>query len=138
MLDELARGETIHPALAGVGTLPWLREVSVDGLLELQAFVAYARRLGSGDRDIGEASTLGWAEVHGAIPILDERAGTRHAKERGLDVHGTIWLIVRGFRVGLLTENRAKGLVDALRMAEAWLPCDGDTLFDFARREGLL
>lgn len=97
VLDEIARGSVEHPELAQVSRLDWPRVVRVDGLPELQAFAEYASRLGSGARDIGEASTLAWAEVHGATAILDERAGTRQARERGVDVHGTLWLIARAF-----------------------------------------
>lgn len=138
VVDEIDQGSAEHPELGEVPGLGWLRVVRVDGLAELQAFAEYASRLGSGERDIGEASTLAWAEVHGATAIVDERAGTRQARERGIDVHGTLWLIAHGYRVGSLPEDRCRQLVDALRDTEAWFPCDGDAFLAWARQEGLL
>jgi predicted nucleic acid-binding protein len=138
VLDEIAKGAAVHPELAAVSVLGWLRVVRVDGLPELQAFSEYANRLGSGERDIGEASTLAWAEVHDAIAIVDEKAGTRHARERGVDVHGTLWLVANAYKAGTLAESGCEALVDALRDTEAWFPCDGSTFLEWARRQGLL
>jgi predicted nucleic acid-binding protein len=94
--------------------------------------------LGSGERNIGEASVLAWAELNGATAIVDERAGANHGRQRGVQVHGSLWLIVEGYRGGHLDEGGAKALVDALRDTEAWFPCDGEGLFDWARSCGLL
>jgi predicted nucleic acid-binding protein len=107
VLDELSRGASVHQSLREITALEWLQAVRVDGLAELQAFAVYAARLGSGERDIGEASTLAWAEVHDCIAIVDERAGTRHGRERGVQVHGTLWLVVRGYETGVLSESGA-------------------------------
>jgi hypothetical protein len=51
-------------------------------------FAQYVRILGSGQRDIGEASVLAWAEVQGAIAVLDERAGTQAARARAFPFTG--------------------------------------------------
>jgi predicted nucleic acid-binding protein len=107
-------------------------------LASLGVFAQYVRLLGSGARDIGEAATLAWAEVHGATAVLDDAAARRAGKERGVDVHGTLWLVANGLRSSLLTEDQAISLVDALRLAEAWLPCDGRGFLDWCRRERLL
>jgi hypothetical protein len=48
--------------------------VSVGGLEGLGAFAAYARLLGSGARNVGEAETA-WAETNEAIAVVDEAAG---------------------------------------------------------------
>lgn len=138
VLDEIAAGAAEHAALGDVAGLGWLEMVRVDGLAELQAFAEYANRLGSGMRDVGEASTLAWAETNKAIAIVDERAGSRHGLERGVEVHGTLWLIAGGFRTGRLSEAECASLVDTLRDSEAWFPCDGAGFFAWARSEGLL
>jgi predicted nucleic acid-binding protein len=110
VLDEFARGGIEHAGLRDIQELDWLREVRVDGLAELQVFAVYAARLGSGARDIGEASTLAWAEVHEAVAVVDERAGTRHARERGLEVHGTLWLIAQGYQTDVSAARAASSL----------------------------
>jgi predicted nucleic acid-binding protein len=138
VLDELSRGVADHPLLADVSRLPWLVRVRSDSLAELAVFAEYARVLGSGARDVGEASTLARAEIDGQIAIVDERAGTRLGRERGLEVHGTLWLIAEGYSAGLLGDAQAEDLVDALSDAEAWFPCRGSEFLDWARSEGLL
>jgi predicted nucleic acid-binding protein len=136
--DEIARGATIHDKLSVVAKASWLKVVRVDGLAELSAFADFARVLGSGERDVGEASTLAWAHVHNAIAIVDERAGTRRGRERGVEVHGTLWLIAEGRRRDLLTDSGCEQLVDALSDTEAWFPCRGAEFIAWARAEGLL
>jgi hypothetical protein len=88
VLDELRVGETHHPPLADVRNAEWLEMVACDGLEELRVFAQYVRILGSGQRDIGEASVLAWAEVQGAIAVLDERAGTQAARARAFPFTG--------------------------------------------------
>lgn len=137
-MDELARGTAIHPSLGDIATTGWLSVVRVDGLAELSAFADFARVLGSGERDVGEAATLAWAQIHAAIAIVDERAGTRRGRERGVEVHGTLWLVAEGRRRELLTDARCEDLVDALSDTEAWFPCRGAEFVSWARDAGLL
>jgi predicted nucleic acid-binding protein len=136
--DEIKAGIAKHPELSEVSALPWLTEVRVDGLPELRLFAQYARLLGSGSRDIGEAATLAWAECNGATAIVDERAGTRHARQRDVDVHGTLWLIARGLQTGAVDVRMAEDLVDRLNDTEAWFPCGGATFLKWARENALL
>ena len=138
VLDELEVGVAAYRELAAVAQSEWLQVATVESLPELQAFAEYARRLGSGVRDIGEAATLAWAEVHRGVAILDERAGTRHARERGVDAHGTLWLIAEGYRSHVLTAKQSEQLVDALNAAEAWFPCSGADFLAWAAGAGLL
>lgn len=137
VLDELERGVQQHSRLAAVPQVEWLRSVRVDGLAELAAFAEYARVLGSGERNVGEASTLAWAEVNHAVAIIDERAGTRRGRQRGVEVHGTLWLVAEGFRLNLLSDEQAELLVTALSDTSAWFPCSGSEFLGWARREGL-
>lgn len=137
VLDEVERGVPLHPRLAVIAQVTWLRSVRVDGLDELAAFAAYSRVLGAGERNVGESSTLAWAEIHTAIAIVDERAGTRRGRARNVEVHGTLWLVAHGFRCGLLTDRRVENLIDALSDTEAWFPCQGSEFMGWARSEGL-
>jgi hypothetical protein len=137
-LDEVRIGETTHPPLADVRDAEWLEVVACDGLAELRVFAHYANVLGSGQRDIGEASVLAWAEVNDGIAVIDERAGARAGQERGVTVHGSLWLIVNGLKVGELSLQEAERLVDRLREAEAWLPCAGAEFFQWAKDRDLL
>jgi predicted nucleic acid-binding protein len=137
VLDEISAGANKYPEL-GNADLTWLEVVPVDGLPAMQVFVEYARVLGSGTRDIGEATTLTFAELHGAIAIVDEAAGREAGRARGATVHGTLWLVAEAFRATLLSEADTVALVNQLRAAEAWFPCDGEKFLTWARAEGLL
>jgi predicted nucleic acid-binding protein len=135
---ELENALATFPEVDTVLRLSWLEVVSTGTLQELRVFAEYARRLGAGPRNVGEASVLAWAEVNGAIAIVDERAATNQGRERRVEVHGSLWLICRGYRTGQLDRPAAEALVDALRDTQVWFPCSGVTFFDWARREGLL
>jgi predicted nucleic acid-binding protein len=138
VLDEIREGETQYPPLADVRGADWLEVVPCDGLPELRVLSHYVQILGSGQRDIGEAAVLAWAEVNNGVAVIDERAGTRAAQARGVAVHGTLWLIVNGIRAGELSLSDAERLVDRLREVDARLPCTGGELFQWAKDRGLL
>jgi predicted nucleic acid-binding protein len=135
---ELRNASDRHPEIVAVLSLPWLDVVTTGSLEELRVFSEYTRRLGVGERNVGEASVLAWAEINAAVAIIDERVATNHGRERGVEVHGSLWLIYKGHLSGLLQLSTAEALVDALRDTEAWFPCSGATFFDWARREGVL
>jgi predicted nucleic acid-binding protein len=134
--DELANAAR-HPEITGADWT-WLEPVKVDSLALLGVFGAYARILGSGPRDVGEAATLAWAEVNGAIAVVDEAAGRRAAQTRGVEVHGTLWLVTEAVRAEALGDSDAVALVEALRQSGAWLPCTGQEFLAWARQNGLL
>jgi predicted nucleic acid-binding protein len=136
--DELERGVTRYPQLTATRRLDWLTEVAVDGLAELGALAAYLQLLSRDQRHFGEATVLAWAETHGAIAVIDDQAAVRAGEARGVEVHGSLWLIIAGYRKGVLHEAAASELVDQLRDTEAWFPCDGETVFKWAREHGLL
>ncbi len=81
---------------------------------------------------------LAWAEVHQATAIVDDRVGKRAGLARGVDVHGSLWLIFEGYNKGLLGRDTVEGLIDRLVDAEAWFPCTSADTFEWAKREGLL
>lgn len=135
VLDELAhRDSPARPA-----DFSWLRVGHVDALGELRILGEYMRVLGSGRRDMGEATVLTWAEAHGGIAIVDDQAAKKAAGRRGVSCHGTLWLIVtEGYLAGRLDEAAACDLVDVLAEGNARFPCRGKGLFAWARTQGLL
>lgn len=139
VLDELAQGVVSYSPLGDVQGLGWLQEVDLSGLSELQSFAHYANVLGSGLRDIGEAATLAWAESHGATAVVDERAGVRAGRARGVDVIGTLGLVAKGVREHQLTEQAATTLVGLLIDAQAYFPFAGaDEFLTWAKEKGVL
>lgn len=136
--DELLRGAPKHTQLYQVTIQPWISVVEDSSIEFLKLFSEYHSRLGGGGRNIGEAATLAYAELHGMTAFVDDRVGRRHGKERGVVVTGTLELVCQGIRDKALEESQAKAIVDLLCDHEAFLPCDGATFIDWARAEGLL
>lgn len=132
VVDELSAAGGATPDLT------WLDVVHVDTLVELRALVEYTRFLGSGEHDMGEATTLAWAEVHGGTVIIDDEAAKKVGRRRRVECHGTLWLIVRAFTLGRIDAREAERLVDVLAETNARFPCDGSRLFVWAQEKGLL
>lgn len=116
----------------------WLAVTPLDTLDELRTFATWAERIGSGERDQGEASVFAVAELRSATAITDDREAVRVARTYGLDVHGTIWLLSGACRDGKLSEPAAGNLLDALRATGLRLPCTGTEFPSYARQYGLL
>jgi len=138
VLEELRQGTAAHPALRDVVVADWLKVARLDTLDEIRLFTIWAGRLGSGERDLGEASVFAAAELRSATAITDDPGPVRVARTHGLDAHGTIWLLAGACRDGKLSEAAAGNLVDALRATGLRLPCTGAEFPSYARQHGLL
>ena len=136
--SELAAGAKHHPKLEHALALDWIRVASLEALDELSCFVKWANRLGSMDKDLGEASVLASAEMRDGTAITDDRDATKVARRYGAEVHGTVWLLASACRDGKLTPVAAGNLIDVLRAEDARLPCTGNEFPAFAARHGLL
>jgi predicted nucleic acid-binding protein len=81
--------------------------------------------------DEGEASVISLAaEIGCRLVVIDERRGRMVARLEGLDVTGTVGLLLRGKRKGLITE--IKPLMEAMRSKGIWL---SNRLVEFILRE---
>jgi predicted nucleic acid-binding protein len=138
VLEEISEGVRDYAELQSVLELAWLQIKAVDGLEELRLFAAYARRLGAGRHNIGEASVLAWAEAHGAIAFTDDEVAVQIGRERGVRVQRTLALVARGVRRGLLTDAEAHTLVDELQRGGARFPFGPGEFIPWARQQGLL
>jgi predicted nucleic acid-binding protein len=136
--DELLRGASKHAQLYQVSAQEWIRVVDDSSIAFLELFSQYHTRLGGGGHNIGESTTLDYAELHGLTACIDDRAARRHGQERGVKLTGTLELVCQGIRADVVAEAEAARIVDLLRDHEAFLPCDGSTFLDWARAEGLL
>jgi predicted nucleic acid-binding protein len=67
----------------------------------------------------GETSVLSWALAHGTVAIVDDLAARRCAEVLGLDFIGTLGLVLRAKRKGLLPA--ARPAVDKLLAAGMYL-----------------
>ncbi|WP_327039614.1 hypothetical protein [Micromonospora maris] len=136
--EELRAGSEDHRELAVACEADWLTTAQLDTLDEVRCFTKWAARLGSGERDLGEASVLAAAELREGVAITDDRNATQVARAYGARVHGTIWLLAAACRDGEQTLTAAGNLIEALRATGARLPCSGAEFPDFARKHNLL
>ncbi|MFF7248501.1 hypothetical protein ACFZBU_31845 [Embleya sp. NPDC008237] len=136
--EEILNGTTKSSRLHHVLATPWISVVDEPSLGYIARFSEYHSRMGGGMRNLGECATLAYAEFHGICAVVDDRAGRAMAIERGTQITGSLQLICRGIRDGMITEDEASGVVDILADHEAFLPCSGSEFIDWARGEGLL
>ena len=137
--NEVHAGIAKMPDLADVLTARWLEAVELTDIHELAAFARYKSQLGGGPKEnTGEAAVLAWAAVHGGVAIIDERAANRIAQRDDIAAHGSLWLVVKGFRQGKIGRSAAETLVDELRATDMRIPIDGRRLFVWAYEQGLL
>ncbi|MGH3737642.1 MAG: hypothetical protein ACRDT6_18830 [Micromonosporaceae bacterium] len=138
VIEELRAGVPTHPALSGAIDVDWISVARLDHLPEIACFLKWAQRIGSGERDIGEATVLATAELKDGIAIIEDRSAVRVARKHGAVVHGTVWLFARACRQAKLTVVAAENLIEALRVTGMRLPCTGAEFPSYARRHGLL
>jgi len=137
---ELRQGVPSHPALEDALTAPWLETEPIDTPFEvLAAFARHHAAFGSTTRDVGEATVLAYAEVHGALAVIDDKVASNHGKGCGIRTVRTLALIARAIQDGRLGEAAARELVDALQaLGGARLGCSGDDVIQWFRDNDLL
>jgi len=140
VMAELVKGVAAYPSLGTVSAESWLQPTELKELKELAAFARYKGELGGGpERNNGEAAVLAWVNVNGGIAIIDEEVGRNIGVRDGLKVHGSLWLVIRGFKSSVLDRATAERIVDDLIDTEMRLPVSsGADLFTWAYNEGLL
>jgi predicted nucleic acid-binding protein len=137
---ELARGIPNHPSLERAAAAGWLKQVELEELAELAAFARYKGELGGGmERNNGEAAVLAWVSVNGGTAIIDEVAARAIGNRERLQVHGSLWLLIRSFRTGVLDRATVEAIVDDLIGTGMRLPLStGAELFAWAYAAGIL
>jgi predicted nucleic acid-binding protein len=112
--------------------------VHVDNLDEVFVLAQWVGRVGAtGNHDRGEATVLAWAEVHGAVAVIDDRDARQAAALHSVPTLGTLRLIIDAVRDGRLPNQTAARLVDTLREHGARYPTDGQRLRRWAHSVGL-
>ncbi len=80
VLEEVSRGVAAHPALNDVLAADWLKIAQLDTINEIRHFALWADRLGSGERDLGEASVFAVAGLRSGTAITDDQEAVRVAR----------------------------------------------------------
>lgn len=132
--EEIRAGVQRHPALQAVLDTEWLGIARLDSLDEIRCFAKWVQRIGSSERNLGEASVFSAAELSDGIAITDDREAVSVGRAHGLEVHGTLWLLALACRDGKLNEVGAGNIVDALSATGMRLPCSGSAFGAYVRR----
>lgn len=137
---ELARGMPVHPALGSAAVGGWLKQVQLEELTELTAFARYKGELGGGpERNNGEAAVLAWVSVNGGVAIIDEVVARAMGHRERLQVHGSLWLLIRSYKTRVHDRATVEAIVDDLLSTGMRLPVStGAALFAWAYEEGIL
>ncbi|HEV3381334.1 MAG TPA: hypothetical protein VG142_10175 [Trebonia sp.] len=137
---ELARGIPGYPSLGSAAAGGWLKQVELEELPELAAFARYKGELGGGpERNNGEAAVLAWVSVNGGAGIIDEVAARTMGDRERLQVHGSLWLLIRSFKTRVHDRATAEAIVDDLIGTGMRLPVSsGAALFAWAYGAGIL
>jgi len=133
---EILVGAETHAGLDSIDRAEWLKRGEQRTDADLLALARWSTLIGSGTRNQGEASMFAFAEIHGAVSIIDDREATMVGRGESLEVHGSLWLIGDFYSAGKLTEYAATRLVDDLRAVGARLPCTGNEFLAWARAKG--
>ncbi len=64
--------------------------------------------LSSANLDLGEKEAIALAISHNAMLLMDEERGRHVARENDLSVHGSLWVLIRSYRSGLITEDQLR------------------------------
>ncbi len=118
VFQEVAGGEAALPGSRAVRRAEWLEVVDVDSEAQ-EALQATLRS----DLDLGEAAAIALARARGAdLLLIDERQGRRIARGLGLEVKGTIGVLLQAKRRGLI--DRLQPILELLQEQGAWIKED--------------
>lgn len=115
---EVTSGEEERPGSRAVRQAEWL-EVLASVSEAQDALYATLRA----ELDRGEAAAIALADSMGAeLLLIDERQGRRVARRLGLKVRGTIGVLVRARRKGLI--DRLQPVLERLQESGGWITED--------------
>lgn len=99
------------PAARALAETPWLRQVEATSVPD--EVLAW-------DLGPGESAVITWALAHpGCIAVIDDLEGRRCAETLGVRLRGTLGLVLRARRQGLIAE--ARPVLGTLRAAGMYL-----------------
>lgn len=135
---ELRQGTHLNPHLQQVLDAEWITTRTLASDVEMAAFGRFASRLVVGTRNVGEAAVLAYADVHGAVAIIDDGAGRKAARDFSVALRPTLALLCHAIRDGLLTTRMVSDLADHLLETEYRLPFGPGGFEKWADEQGLV
>ncbi|BBA99662.1 hypothetical protein RVR_6379 [Actinacidiphila reveromycinica] len=118
--------------------LDWLDVVHLDDLDELNQLVVWMDRVSGQKSNQGEATVLAWADVHGAVAVIDDGDARRIGRRYGIGVCGSLRIVAEAVGEGRTTEYVATTFVDALIGTGMRYPCQPGQLIPWAKQNSLI
>ncbi len=134
--DEISRATHIHPFLTQVLDAEWIAVDRSDDVTLLVAHARYTSRLASGSKNLGECGVLALAEARGHVAVVDDRVAREVGEEYGVQITGTLALLLDGVRKGMLTIPLVSKIADDLLATEYRLPLQPGQFESWAREQG--
>ena len=122
VVTELQLGAHNDPRLRAVLDADWIERRELHTESERQAYAVFARRLISGQRNVGDAAVLALAATIPAQAVIDDSAAYNVGKRAGVSCTRTLALLSESIREGLLTLDQVSDVVDDLIASEYRLP----------------
>lgn len=134
--------QTVHHEITRQGLelrgLDWLDVVRLDDLDELNQLVVWMDRVSGQKSNQGEATVLAWADVHGAVAVVDDGDARRIGRRHGLAVCGSLRVVAEAVADGRTTEYVATTFVDTLIGTGMRYPCQLGQFIPWAKQNGLV
>jgi predicted nucleic acid-binding protein len=136
VLDEaMAIGGSVR---ASISSSAWLKVGDLSTLDEIRELARFTRLLGSGDRDIGEATILAWARLAGGVALVDDRKAHRIGSAHGVTVHGLLWFLRQAELDGTLDLADVRATIGDLAESGMYLPCGPRTYASWCKENETL
>jgi predicted nucleic acid-binding protein len=62
----------------------------------------------SANLDLGEKEAIALALSRNALLLMDEEEGRLVARQNGLSIHGSLWVLIKSYRRGLISEEQLR------------------------------
>jgi len=120
---ELEAGAERLPVLKDVFSAEWLEIVSDQSIEYFSLFAGNSEQLlGRDDRNLGECSTIAYAEHHGGVAVLDDQTALNFAIRRKVVTSRSLWLLVNALERNFISEQELVRAVDGLVGVGVYLP----------------
>lgn len=135
---EISQATYLHPFLADILDADWIRTDRSDDVELVVAQARYTRRLAVGTKNLGECGVLALAEVRRYVAVVDDRVARETGEEYGVQIKGTLALMVEGIQQGMLTVPLVSRIADDLLATEYRLPVQHGQFESWALEQGLI
>lgn len=138
---EIEVGRTFYPRIPAIAGLAWAETTVLTDEETFTLLMLKAERGGTDPaKDLGECAVIACAQHRGHIAVIDERAAVAQARERGIPVIDTLWIVIEAYKSLFDRDtHRAAEVINDLIDTGMRLPItSGESLMVWAYEEGLL